>query len=658
MAMQMRSWQLGCIVIGLLVSASVGCKKDDDDNPNGGDAGAGTEGGSTSTGGRTTGGEDNGGEPTTTGGRATGGRLPTEGGEGGVLVGGAPSTGGRVVVVGGEGGEPATTGGRTGGTGGGGTGGVATTGGAGTGGDVSTGGTAGDNPGGAGTGGIEPTGEIEDVITAICNWEFRCCDTGELNYRMSPFITGPQDCVDTFTYELRQSNGTNNPYLSGSATGLLGTLAYAVDLSRVSVNAENVAACAALQDDMACYAWMEPDPDPHCVAASGEMENPCALDQLFSPALALGDRCTLALTEGATNDIECPVGSTCLPGGHEDNPNTYPSCVSRGLEGQPCTLDGDCDFNHYCFQGDCALKGEEGDDCSFNDPAHPAPGDEDMKCQGGLSCHPVDLVCVAVCTEDFICASDAACPDGFGCAPIEVDNSTSLFSACLPLGTSPAALCNTDGDCAASMHCDGARCQNDFASGADCTAHNECAAGQHCDLSGTSTCINNIAAGDSCTNLYDPADQECGPNSKGCLNVGDTDDDGAFDYVCRSSLLSNGTRCGEDAACLSGLCELASESATYMVCIAGAGLNADCDSNVEDGEAQRCGPAYLCFEGECIAKAGPGESCIDPTDEANPALCASGSSCDTAWQGEPEMCTDAAVSRQDGGSGVVCDGAD
>jgi len=544
-----------------------------------------------------------------------------------------------------------------------------TTGGKATGGKSSTGGASGDDDddtatGGTGdddddttTGGTAPTAEIEDVITSMCGWEFKCCDSGELNYRMSPFIGDAAECVDVFTYELRESNGTSNPYMSGAAAGLLGTLGYLVDLDKVEVNADGVAACAAQWDDLACNTWIEPDPNARCTAEANDVVDPCSLANLFKPALSVGDECTLALAEaGPYNDIECPVGSTCLAAGHADNPNDFPTCVSRGLAGQHCTQDDDCDHNFYCADGDCAAKGAVGDTCSFNDPDHPAPGDEDAQCEAGLACNPVTLKCVAPCTRDYVCAvsatdNDYACPAGYGCAPIEVDEGTDEFRACKPVGTTAAALCNSHADCAENMYCDGEKCQNDLTLDDPCSSSYQCATGLFCDAA---ACASYLGAGDDCT-----TDEQCGPESEGCLNIGDPDDppDGD-DYVCRTTLLSNGTRCGEDRACTSGRCEFANTAATYMTCVTGADEGDDCDDDRADGDAQRCGPGLLCYIGECIAQAEPGTSCIDPDENPNSALCANGSTCTEAWQGETEMCSDMAVAKTNGGSGVQCDGGE
>src|SRR5690606_14498384 len=128
------------------------------------------------------------------------------------------------------------------------------------------------------------------------------------------------------------------------------------------------------------------------------------------------------------NDVECVPGSSCLVASDAENPNNVDSCVQRGLEGQPCTNDNDCDFNFYCdSEGDCTEKGDVGDGCSFKDPSQPLPDEVEAGCKSGLSCHPLDLVCVNNCTEGFTCEVDAQCPEGQSCVPVTVENEAAAF---------------------------------------------------------------------------------------------------------------------------------------------------------------------------------------------------------------------------------------
>lgn len=519
-----------------------------------------------------------------------------------------------------------------------------------------SGGSAG-TAGSAGSAGTTGAGNPDDVVHAACDWEFRCCDAGERAYRLSPFATDAASCSTRLIFQMRESNATANPYVSGSAApgGLLGTLGYVVNLSRVEVSAAGVQACKEQLDAQGCAT--EPDPNARC---SGPPEaDPCALTNLFKPTLAIGAECTEALTEGGIyNDVECVVGSTCLPAIHPDNPNDVPTCVKRGLESEPCTQDGDCDFNFFCnASGSCTEKGDANEVCSFNTPTSPAPGDENVQCKAGLSCNPATLHCVPSCTLGSVCATsggdaDLSCPADSGCAPIEVDEGTTAFRVCTALGNSAAALCNSDADCVATRYCDGTVCQSDKGSTTPCAAQNECAAGLHCDVNNTLTCVSNLAATTACADSF-----QCGPASAGCLDQGVNDG-----LACRSNKLLNGDECGNDAACASGRCELAANLATVTTCVAGAALNAACDNLPADDDAQRCRPGLLCFGaagtpagGTCVQQAAPGTNCENPDENADAAMCSNSGGCLNQW--ELDICSDVAVPKTNGGTGLTCDGS-
>jgi hypothetical protein len=451
-------------------------------------------------------------------------------------------------------------------------------------------------------------------------------------------------------FEMRESNDVNNPYLTGPAAagGLLGQLGYVVDLDRVDVNQAGAAECVAWWSELGCTE--EPDVNARCSGPAGE--NPCALTNLFTPKLEPGDECTEALTETlSANDVECVAGSTCLPAGHADNPNDFPTCVSRRLDGEPCTADDDCDFNLFCnADGECEEKADVGETCSFQDADDPVPGEEDIRCKAGLSCHPVDFECVAPCTIGFTCATaggdaDAACPEDSGCAPIEVNESETTFRVCTALGDTAPDLCNSDADCVEGSHCEVRVCEEDRRAPTACTAQNQCGDGLYCDVGGTGQCTPHLAAMATCSESY-----QCGPASAGCLNTG------AGGLVCRNALLANGAECGAPASCASGKCEVANTTAgTTKTCIVGADVEDTCDSDVENGNAQSCRAGFGCIAGECVEQVGAGGDCSPDDGAPNAALCANGSTCEDPWD-RGEVCTDAPVPETNGGSGLACDG--
>ncbi|HEX2735612.1 MAG TPA: hypothetical protein VHM70_28625 [Polyangiaceae bacterium] len=498
---------------------------------------------------------------------------------------------------------------------------------------------------GGGPGPVTASGDINDLISAVCDWEFRCCDRGELDYRLGPSRTSVDKCVEVFTYELTK-NSTQNDYAGRQGLELLGVLAFSVDLDRVEINAKGVSECIAEWQAKDCN--QEYKPVDHCAGPVDYSRAACDLSNLFKPKLADGDECTIGLTEtGAGNDIECLPGSTCLPAGDPENPNNEASCVSRALDGEPCNEDRDCDFNFYCAaDGSCAEKGDEGDPCSFADPELPKPGEEDAACKLGLSCHPIDLVCVNNCSKDFPCADDSQCPSGQSCAPFTVGDDSTSFHVCRELGANGTARCDNDADCVKDRYCGGGICAADANENDECSVDGQCPEGTYCSDTNL-VCQPYTLRGSVCARNADFSSEECEPAAVGCIFDGDDQQ-----LKCSSSKNSNGDGCAEDYDCKSGLCELATSEAPSKTCVAGAAVDDDCDEDPGSGTALRCAPGAVCFEGACRAQLAAGGDCTGAGD-GDSSLCAN-SSCVDTW--ETHMCTDAPAPSSAGGSGVMCDG--
>ncbi|MBN1606702.1 MAG: hypothetical protein JW940_08710, partial [Polyangiaceae bacterium] len=524
--------------------------------------------------------------------------------------------------------------------------------------DTTTGGTTGDDDDDdSGTGGASGGDDkLDDLIAAICDWEFRCCDAGERKYRLSPYVQDAADCKERFVYQLRESNETDNPYESGNAAGgLLATLGYVIDLSRVTVNVESVEACIDAWNDADCYSKDMFTPAEHCTAASGEAEDPCAYDSLFSPKLKQGEDCTLALAEGATNDIECLPGSTCaMPAG-----STRPICIRRGVQGGQCTKNADCDFDFYCTDaGKCTAKAGAGEDCSYEDPEEPLPGEERDLCKAGLTCNPATEKCVEACTVGAICsgaAYDAECPVGASCAPLTVNDDTTSFHVCRALGKSSSARCDDEADCEPTWYCAAANvCASDADIDDDCTVDAQCPEGTYCDDT-TVECTAYAQPGDECDRTGDLVTnlaEECGSR----LCIVDPDTAPSLTTVCSSSKLNNGQPCLLNYDCKSSLCEQADEADETYTCIAGAKAGDDCDTDVTTADGLTCGPGLACDpdDGTCVAQVGPGQDCeVEAGGSGDPLICTN-TSCVAQW--DQFMCTDALVPETNGGSGVTCDG--
>lgn len=539
------------------------------------------------------------------------------------------------------------------------------------------GGDAGPSSGGkssesGGSGNVEEV-EIEDLVAAICEYEFGCCSEGELQYRLGSTSESVNECIKDFTFQLTESNAANNPYPPGTATGLLGWLAYTVDLTRVIENPAGIAECIAYWEKLECPE-LGTDSPAYCTAG-GSGKDPCAYDNLFKPKLSEGDDCTLAMAEsGTTNDIECKKGTTCLAATDPDNPDKDSSiCVRRGVKDEPCNADKDCDFNFYCSKsGDCTEKGDEGDDCSFNDADAPMPGDEDAGCKPGLSCSPETEKCVAFCEEDFPCTHNSQCPEDFVCAPATVGNDSTQWKTCQSVGKNANARCDEDADCEGNRYCDGSVCQSDKSINEGCVRDAMCESGSFCDKATsdeynyyrtpTLVCTGYFQASEPCFPSADSATSNgCASGASRCLY--DAEDDGRFE--CTKNLRKAGDFCNPSnvvAECAPGLsCEVVDLTSTpwIYVCTTGAEEGDDCDELMDDDEALSCGPGLLCYEEECIDQRQPGEDCEDPDAPGygKSALCLN-SDCVENWDqnGVDWICSDAAVPVDNSGDGLTCGG--
>jgi hypothetical protein len=508
----------------------------------------------------------------------------------------------------------------------------------------------------SGTADTSLRGDLDDLIGAICGWEFRCCDDGERSYRFGPAITDADTCTARFVHELRQSNSTKNPFVAGpAASGLLASLAYAINLRRVEVDADAVAACTAQWQARDCN---QPAPETagYCGSALTDGVDTCSLNTLFKPALKRDDACTPNLGQGATNDIECVPGTSCLAADDPANGNEVPSCVKCSLAMEFCQEDSDCDFGLYCDGDVCVENGDAGDSCTYGSPRN--------TCKLGLKCDPTNQICTAPCTNGFECEDHDQCPSGSSCAPTFIDDD--LFNVCRDLGRAVTDLCRDERDCVQTQHCqrvDGGdpigSCVPDRELGDDCSGlPGECAAGTFCD-SAVGTCQAHNTPDQQCTRANDTgADPknfpECSPSTAGCFPRYN-DDVVAVEYFCRNAKNENGADCWVNADCQSGKCEVDGDADPYLyrtgfICTPGGDVGEECDAYHSCSAGAVCDPA----EAVCVVQLAPGANCDNPdTESGDSYLCANGV-CVEQW--DMVLCSDAPVPESAGGSGVSCDG--
>lgn len=523
-----------------------------------------------------------------------------------------------------------------------------------------------------GTEPIDAATALNHLITVFCEWEFSCCTQGERAYRlgMGTAENTAADCVELLTYELNESNDTNIPLhlTQTGAMAIVPQIAYTVDLDRVTVNAEGVAACATWLDTLECNQPVDPAASTSCEeGVSAADANPCALSKMFNPGLMEGDVCTndTALFEGAFNDIECELGTTCIPPGDPGNNTDQALCINRGLDGDPCHVSGskdNCDFNLYCAADNhCTPKAEAGEACSYANLNRPEPGDLAIPCKPGLSCNPIlddssngAGLCVAACSTGSLCEVDSQCPAGQSCAPANVGNDSTGFSVCRPLGSDATHRCGSHDDCVPTSYCNAQGvCAADSAISGSCTEDAQCPDGTFCD---TGTCTAFTQNGTACTRDPETFEApECGPTAVGCIY-----DEDAGETICSTAKVANGAACEEDYDCASGLCEQLTADGVPedMVCYAGAAAGDACDDIPASFVASRtrCAPGLECDADTnlCYALLGPGANCeAEAGGVADDMVCAT--TCEDTW-GE-FMCSDGPVDILDGGTGLVCDGS-
>ena len=462
----------------------------------------------------------------------------------------------------------------------------------------------------SGTGTVDEPADLEALVAALCEWEFKCCSDGEVDYRLGPFAQDAADCTERF---LQQVMSNDNDAHSPRAD-LLFVLGYSVDLERSEPDADNVAACAEQWQDQVCSQTFDGEP---ASCATAHPSDPCALSNLFTGKLAPGEECSEGLAGFA--DIECMPGATC-----EQVENGDWACVDKGLADDFCEADAACDDGLFCeiSTGRCAEKGGVGEPCAFADPQEPNAGTESLPCKASLSCDPSRNTCAAYCAAGFDCADDSACPRGQSCIPHDIGEAT--YTYCAPRGDSNGDRCDTQPDCGAGYHCNGAACASDIGVEDACGSDDECEAGLYCAV----TCRVVKNAGEDCA-----GDFECNPGTTvGCITT-----DGA--RQCRTSELAVGDECvpGERDGGnwrSAGLCEdLAADGSAQPVCHAGAPVAASCDEDPGTQSILRCATELYCDEGLCNVKADSGEACGDDQD----LQCLNGN-CVEIW--EAEYCSD------------------
>ncbi|MGC4066670.1 MAG: hypothetical protein QM784_18950 [Polyangiaceae bacterium] len=540
------------------------------------------------------------------------------------------------------------------------------------GGSINAGGTTGIatmGSGGATTGGSSatPTTALNELISSVCAWEFKCCDAGEARYELGPTLRDAATCKEKFVYELRVGNSQKSPFPSSTVSSLLNTLGYVVDLNNVTEYPIGINECIKSWQARECNRPIPTKSTEHCAEAQILQKEACALTNLVKPKLEAGATCNLALAETATsNDVECVAGTTCVAAETDDNTASVPRCMTRGREGLLCTSDKDCDFEHYCnfTTGKCTVKAATGEACAYKDETAPSVSALRLPCKAGLFCNPLSKTCVAPCQTGSLCndgagstGDDWACKSGESCLPTTIGTMQDRFKLC-GAAQNTVTRCDSAEDCGTGYYCKTGACAAVGKVNNPCNGTAaECGSGLYCKDGVVPTCAPYVALGAACTprSIGSTESRECNPTeaTAGCVFQSST----LTSHVCAATLLSNGAECEGDWDCASRRCEATEASATHFQCTGGAVANAPCDNLTASGDALRCGEGLACIGGKCVTQANPGDSCATTEGTADSLLCKNGECNASTWHDASlVLCTDAPVPVRNGGTDATCDG--
>jgi len=498
-------------------------------------------------------------------------------------------------------------------------------------------------------------GSISSLSTEMCDLAFRCCDRGEIDFYMGPFVVDEANCVE----RLRQNADVDPvvlfPIPFDGLTLVLPNVAVlqrAVDEERASLDGAGLAACIDYLRALECNAPDEPAPI-ECVPPVLLEDTPCDPRKLVIGKVGENGACS-----SPGSSLECREGLTCRA---IDELGVEGACVPLGVEGDFCFDDSECDRElYYCslLDGTCQIPRGLGEACAYADPDDPAPLPSTLlvECAPLLACDPVTDTCVEACGLGASCSGDSQCDEAAGltcilgrcdnprasglpcqttddcqtglrCAP---DQSTGELTCLPPLadGQSCSTLrpedcqsgfCNPStflcapssapgGLCPTANHsqCDGGYCRTTYQS---CSTDPDCAS-----LSGTCNtslgrceyfCVERLPDGGICVN-----DFECASND--CINGS-----------CRTIPLADGQPCDSSLQCASEFCNLESVRVCETLPLPNGRV---CTSSTQ------CA-SHVCFNGSCQAGQSEGADC---TSFADPP-CADGLYCDR--QQTPNLCT-------------------
>lgn len=509
---------------------------------------------------------------------------------------------------------------------------------------------------------------VEDLLSAVCELAFHCCDRGEAGYYLGPYVL-EGDCAGRLT-EAASLQGSIPIDLSSLANLRAGelvipnlpALSEAVQAGKVVIDQPALDACIEYLRSQDCN---EPpqetdEPAPSCVPpAVVPQDTPCETDKIFIGQLIEGQDCT---SPGLS--LECAPGYRC---GTAVGLGVFGRCVRLRQETETCLADTDCDTGLYCsaLDGTCRPPGKKGEVCVFadrNDPS-PDPQTQLVRCEDHLFCDPLSRTCVESCEEGATCSYDSDC-----------DSSEQLLCVLGRCSSVRAAKqpCEVNEHCGEGLRCgvsiqdpSAMTCEPALENGAGCETDRDCQSG-YCDQT-TDTCSATADVGDACPSGLSA---ECGGGacvpetpSSPCTDDTDCPRSGVcvyqayplYDSFCGTyciALKTDGATCSSAAECSSGACiagrcatpplNLGDECESAEQCASGFCNHEDtreCD-NLPLALSKPCTSgsecnSRVCFEGECTRGLSAGEECDDP---AEPPCDPLATYCDSL-DSDPPRCT-------------------
>jgi hypothetical protein len=447
--------------------------------------------------------------------------------------------------------------------------------------------------------------QLEPIVEASCDWVFRCCAEGEARLALGPFVEDTDNCTQRVVDSLLTGNKSPAPHLSvGPASDLL-YLGVSLNLQRVTIDADAVAACVGWLDGRECNEIPPEEPPEHCTPGEDEPdEDLCVEDLMFIGSQEAGDECNPSV------GVECAEGLRCVNFGADG------VCARLAAEGETCFEDAECAEPLICdyITGTCMKGSGVGEVCTFTDPENPLPGTEKERCEAGLSCNPQTMSCAEeTCAPGSLCVYDYDCPEGYVCvmnrcgepglagAPCAHDEDCAselcdqLTDTCIPKIVDGGA-CVQDRECESGF-CDVGLCAPTVGNGDPCPAldNEQCADGwcdQYTDPAAP-VCAPYVGAGDPCTYAY-----ECQPDLEPQLVC--------WEDECRPIPFPNGVTCNSNGQCESTVC-------WEGVCEDGTAEGEVC---ALDGTVKPCADLLFCKvideilgTGECQAVLSAGQPC-------------------------------------------------